>query len=284
MSDHGIGWMSGVLGEDYAVTFVRGVTHQELAWMIGGDPDTVMDADTFGRLDAAAPFGTLPASAMLGETGTGWAFAIEPPGAAHEWYRHAALRRMWSSCTAVSIEDTMMGPGIIGLTVDGEHDWSYHGGEVGEGQENHPLTRRPADEVGLGRVVASENEDDPGDPDDGELFIPDDADIHRVLGEHYGLSLPRQAVESRSLQVVFFEPRTFLHPVRKVPDGPYDPCPVCGPEMAKWNGDGVWGPQYRLACGRTESDGCSGQRIGPLVQTGVRPERNTKWDNVCLPG
>ncbi|WP_405390062.1 hypothetical protein OG596_20700 [Streptomyces sp. NBC_01102] len=69
MSDHGIGWMSGVLGEDYAVTFVRGVTHQELAWMIGGDPDTVMDADTFGRLDAAAPFGTLPASAMLGETG-----------------------------------------------------------------------------------------------------------------------------------------------------------------------------------------------------------------------
>ncbi|GAA2949087.1 hypothetical protein [Kitasatospora cinereorecta] len=40
----------------------------------------------------------------------------------------------------------------------------------------------------------------------------------------------------------------------------------------------------RLTRSRTGSDGCSGQRSGPLVQTGVRPEPTAKWDNVRLPG
>ncbi|MFF0449898.1 hypothetical protein ACFYT4_26395 [Streptomyces sp. NPDC004609] len=278
MDEHDIGWLGSVLGEDFALTFVRGVTHRELAWMIGGDPDGIVEAEVFQRMVATAPFGALPNSAMLGETGNGWAFAIEPPGAQHVWYRHAALRHMWSSCTVVAIEDTMMDPGTIAVSVDGTHDWSYHEGEVGEGAEEHPLTRRLAAEVGLGRVIEGED-----DPDDGELFIPDDADIHRVLGEHYGLALPRESLETRSLPVVFTEPKVFLHPVRKVPDGPYDPCPTCGARMVTWNGDGVWGPQYRLACSRAESEGCSGERLGPLIQIGVRPERNAQWDNVRLP-
>jgi hypothetical protein len=50
----------------------------------------------------------------------------------------------------------------------------------------------------------------------------------------------------------------------------------------EWNGDGIWGPQYRLSCSRAESHGCSGERLGPLIQIGVREEHITKWDNVRM--
>ncbi|MCF3119442.1 hypothetical protein IPZ68_06945 [Streptomyces arenae] len=283
MSDHDIGWMSRLIGEGGVLTFVRGVSSRELAWMIAPEHGSVLAPEVFRQLrESARGVGPLPDHALVGETGTGWAFAFERAGGPTAWYRHDCLRHMWSTITGVEISDNGMDPPSVGAVVDGRPDWSYYEGEVGDGDEDHPLTRRLVAEAGLGRVL--DDPDHPDDPDECELFIPDEADVYRIMSEHYGLALPHEDIEASRLSVVLTEPRVFRHPVRKVPDGPYDPCPTCGAELVKWNGDGVWGPQYRLACSRAESDGCAGQRVGPLVQVGVREEPNSKWDNARLPG
>ncbi|MET8961830.1 hypothetical protein ABZX69_20505 [Streptomyces sp. NPDC004074] len=278
MSDHDIGWISSLIGEGGAITFVRGVTHAELAWMIAPEHGTVMTPEVFRQVkENSHGVGSLPDHAVIGETGTGWAFAVEPPWCPTEWYRYDYARRMWSSITGIEISDNGMDPPTIGVSVDGKHNWSYFEGEVGDGQEDHPLTRRLAAEAGLRKVIS-----DLDDPDDCELVIPEEETVYRIMGEHFGLALPREAIETEQMPVVFTEPRIFRHQVRKGPDGPYDPCPECGAEMVKWNGDGIWGPQYRLSCSRAESHGCSGGRLGPLIQIGVREEHNTKWDNVRM--
>ncbi|MFH8370995.1 hypothetical protein [Streptomyces sp. NPDC018031] len=282
MSD-GIDWISDDLGDlGFALTMVRGIGHEELAVLLGAQAGTVMDpVTTHAVLEASRGAGQPPDCAMLGETGDGWAFAIEPPWAPYRADRLAPGREMWSRYSVVGIEDTGQDPPTVFATVDGAADFHYFWGEVhGEGTENHPLTRRMAAEIGLGG--REPDPDFPDDPEEWGLFIPEMRDVYRLLGEHYGLTLPRQAIAERRLAHAFTEPRVRVRPLK--------PCPVCGEQLVPWGG-GAWGPgDYRLVCvhhnlpGKPgHPAGCPGELSGPALAGAVQEEPNPRYDNVRTP-
>ncbi|MFD6996196.1 hypothetical protein ACFWA5_07915 [Streptomyces mirabilis] len=157
----------------------------------------------------------LPDYAMLGETGNGWAFAVESPEARDRVDRLAPGRDMWSKHTVVSIWDSTMDPPMISVNVDGKHDWMFW--EYNTNETDHPLTRRLVAEGGF--VVLS----DRVHRDDGSHDVTM-SDVYRITGEYYGLSLPRHAIIDQRLPYVFSEPRVLVRPQAR--------CPVCGEQMA----------------------------------------------------
>ncbi|MGW2352532.1 hypothetical protein [Actinacidiphila glaucinigra] len=98
------------------------------------------------------------------------------------------------------------GSTLIDVIVDGELDWSYFDGEVHEAvRVDHPLTRRVIAETGLGS--GDVDCDFPDEPDEWGLRVPDIRDVYRLMGEHYGLSLPRGTIVGEDLVGVFTSPR-----------------------------------------------------------------------------
>jgi hypothetical protein len=171
---------------------------------------------------------------------------------------------MWSGHTIVNVWDSTMDPPMITVNVDGKHDWMFW--ENSTDDTDHPLTRRLAVEA--------------GSEDPGRLRM---SEVYRIVGDHYGLSLPRQAVVDRRLPHVFTEPRVLIRPLVR--------CPVCAEQMLPCGG-GSWGPgEFRLVCtyykvrdapGRPPQ-GCTGQISGPALAGAVREEPNRKYDKVCMP-
>lgn len=85
---------------------VKGISHEELAVHLGAQPGTVMDPDTAHEMLKLSPGPwDLPDYAMLGETGNGWAFAVESPEARDR-------------------VDRTMDPPIISVNVVGKHTMS----------------------------------------------------------------------------------------------------------------------------------------------------------------
>lgn len=127
---------------------VKGISHEELAVRLGAQPGTTMDPDTAHETLKLSPGAwDLPDCAMLGETGNGWAFAVESPEARDRVDRLAPGRDMWSKHTVVSIWDSTMDPPIINVNVDADH----------------PLTRRLVAEGGLGVRFVRVHRDDESD-------------------------------------------------------------------------------------------------------------------------
>ncbi|MFJ2577909.1 NUDIX domain-containing protein [Kitasatospora aureofaciens] len=274
MSD-GIDWIDAELGgEGFSLTMVKDMGHEELAVHLGAKPGTLMDADTAREMLELSPAPwRLPEYAMVGDTGNAWAFAIEPPTAPSRADRYASGRSLAGRRTFVHVVDSTMDPPMIGVCVDGEHDWSMS--EYTTNDTDHPLTRR---------LVAEGGFVDAGDRvhrcDESDVTM---ADVYRVVGEYYGLTLPRQAIADRRLPHAFTEPRVLVHPQA--------PCPACGARMLV-HGGGSWAPgEYRLVCvyynvrnvpGYPQR-GCPGEISAPVPAEAVREEPNLKYDNVRMP-
>jgi len=275
MSD-GIDWIDEELGrEGFSLTMVKGISHEELAVYLGAQPGTVMDPDTAHEMLKPSPgHWDLPDYAMLGETGNGWAFAVESPEARDRVDRLAPGRDMWSKHTVVNIWDSTMDPPIIHVNVEGRHDWMFW--EYNTEETDHPLTRRLVAEGGF--VVLSDRVHRDGESDDVTM-----SDVYRVMGEYYGLSLPRHAIIDQRLPHVFSEPRVLVRPQAR--------CPVCGEQMVPYGG-GSWGQgEYRLVCVYYKvrdvpghpHQGCPGEISGPALAEAVREEPNPKYGNVRMP-
>jgi hypothetical protein len=267
ITSDGFEWLDQELGSGvsgFSLTMVKGMKHGELAVRLGAQPGTLMGPDVAqDMLELSGSSWDLPDYAMLGETVDGWAFAIESPGATGRPDRLASGRVMWSGHTVVHVSDTTMDPPVITVNVDGKLDWMFW--EYSTDHTDHPLTRR----------LAAEADSDGGSPRM--------SDVYRIMGDHYGLSLPRQAVVDRRLPHVFTEPRVLVRPLAR--------CPVCSEQMLPCGG-GSWGPgEYRLVCvyynvrdvpGRPPQ-GCTGEISGPALAGAVREEPNKKYANVCMP-
>ncbi|MGI5170835.1 hypothetical protein ACQEU3_41435 [Spirillospora sp. CA-253888] len=251
MTGAGLGWVPDALGENYVLTAVRGATRTQLAQALSDEP--VMNPDVFAQVAGDPRYHGLPDFAMLGETECGWAFAIGPPGGVlTRPGRVESLNALGSDPTRVYVCESEMDPVDVGAFVGERLDWTYNGdGYVGTGwdhdMDDHPLTRRLVAEAGL--VLPSEGDEDLDEDDDPEP--PDIAEVLRLLGEHYGLSLPREDVEARRLHAVFTEPRTVSARVYQAPEQEHEPCPNCGtPLRLAWAGDDH-GFLYSVACPRS---------------------------------
>lgn len=189
----GLSWIQDALREQsFELIAVRDAGVEELAVMLGGRPGTVMDPPAFNALVAAA--GTawrLPDLARLGAR-AGWAFAFETGDGPHRADRDH-LRPLWEGRTWIQVSDTKMDPPTVRAFVDGVWDWSYCEGSVHEQvRPDHPLTVRMTAEIGLDRAVP--DPDYPDDPDECSLYIPPMAEVYRLFGLHYGLTLPREVI------------------------------------------------------------------------------------------
>ncbi|GGY97835.1 hypothetical protein [Streptomyces poonensis] len=220
MSD-GIEWIHEALnGWGFQLVALKDAGVEELAVMLGAEPGTVMAAPAFNALVAAAGSTVrLPDLARLGTCG-GWAFAFETGGGVFRLDRDH-LSHLWEGRTYVRVSDTMMDPPTLHAVVDGAWDWRYFDGVVHEQvRADHPLTARMTAEIGLGGAVP--DPDFPDDPDEWALYVPAMADVYRLFGEHYGLTLPRLAIGepyhygNTELYGVFTAPRT-------LPDGRPNP-------------------------------------------------------------
>ncbi|MGV9880510.1 hypothetical protein [Streptomyces sp. NPDC003006] len=208
----GIEWIHESLnGWGFSLVALKDADVEELAVMLGAEPGTVMAAAPFNALVVAAGSTVrLPDLARLG-TCDGWAFAFETGGGIFRGDRRQ-LASLWEGRTYVRITDTMMDPPSASAVVDGQWDWSYFDGMVHEqARADHPLTARMTAEIGLGR--AEPDPDFPDDPDECLLYVPPMADVYRLFGEHYGLSLPRETIgepyfKNTELYGVFTAPRT----------------------------------------------------------------------------
>ncbi|MEV7777417.1 hypothetical protein [Kitasatospora sp. NPDC088351] len=275
MSD-GIEWMDAELGsEGFSLTMVRGVSHEELAVLLGARPGSVMDADTAQEMLELSPAPWRgPDYAMVGDTGNGWAFAIESPETSGRADRYASGRDLWSKHTVVKVVDSTMDPPIINVGVDGESPWMFW--EYTTKEMDHPLTRRLV--AGGGFVEA------PDRVHRGDASGVGMSDVYRIVGEYLGLTLPRQAIVSRRLPHVFTEPRVLVHPQVR--------CPACGDRGMLAHGGGSWGPgEYRLVCDYYKvrnvpgypPQGCPGEIGAPVPAEAVLEEPNPKYDNVLMP-
>ncbi|MEU6775167.1 hypothetical protein [Streptomyces sp. NPDC046759] len=110
------------------------------------------------------------------------------------------------------------------------------------------------------------------------------SDVYKVMGEYYGLTLPRQAIADRRLPHVFTEPRVLVRPQAQ--------CPACGEERMLPYGSGSWrSGEYRLVCTYYKvrdiagypQQGCPGEISGPALVGAVREEPNSKYGNVRMP-
>ncbi|MFI7499778.1 hypothetical protein ACIBVL_15010 [Streptomyces sp. NPDC049687] len=271
----GIAWIDRGLREfGFSLTLVEGIAPEELAVRLGAQPGTLMDADTAAEMLRLSPGEwDLPDLAMVGGTGDGWAFAVESPEATDRPDRLGPGRDLWSTHTVVNIWDSTMDPPMIRANVDGRSDWMFveHRTET----LDHPLTRRLVVELGFVEARTAVHRADGS----GATM----ADVYRIVGDHYGLTLPRRAVVDRRLPHVFTEPRMRVRP--KVP------CPVCGKQMVP-HGGGTWGPgEYRLVCcfykvtGRPghPPEGCPGEIPAPVPADAVLVEPNRAYDKVVMP-
>ncbi|WP_254706008.1 hypothetical protein [Streptomyces vilmorinianum] len=206
---------------------VKGVSHEELAVLLGARSGTVTDPYTahhmleLSRGPGPMP---LPDCAMLGEAGNGWAFAIESPEVRDRDDRLATGRDLWSERTVVSVLDNSMDPPVIRVSVDGRHDGMFC--EYTTNDTDHPLTRRLVADGGFVELSDRAHRDDAS----AGVTMPD---VYRLMGEHYGLTLPRRAISDRRLPHAFTEPRVLVRPQAQ--------CPVCGEERMLPYGGGAWG-------------------------------------------
>ncbi|MEV5989708.1 hypothetical protein AB0L85_33025 [Streptomyces sp. NPDC052051] len=273
----GIAWLDDALGrEAYSLTMVKGITPETLAMYLGAQPGTLINADiTPGALEFFHGPGSskLPDWAMVGEAADGWSFALETPEAGHRDDRLAPGRDLRARHTVVDVLDTTMDPPAVTVTVGGETEWMLR--ENGTDNVDHPVSRRLVAEAGFLAYPHGVFRDDASE-DTGT------ADIYRILGDHYGLSLPRAAVTGARLPHVFTEPTVLLHPEAR--------CPACGEaRMLPHSG----GPEEaRLVCVYYKvrgipgypPQGCPGELSGPALSGAVRMEPNPKYENLRLPG
>ena len=271
----GIAWIDGLFDHmGFSITMVEGMDPEELAVRLGAQPGTLMDADTAAEmLELSHGRWTLPDLALVGDTGNGWAFAVEDPVATDRSDRLGPGRDLWSTRTVVNIWDSTMDPPVIRANVDGRHDWML--GEYRTDDRDHPLTRRLVTEAGFVEAPHTVHRNDAGD-----VTIED---IYRIVGDHYGLTLPRRAILGRRLPHVFTEPRVLVRPRVK--------CPVCDGYMIPYGG-GSWQPgEYRLVCsfykvtGRPgrPPEGCPGEIPAPVPADLVEAAPNPKYDKVVMP-
>ncbi|MET9255043.1 hypothetical protein [Streptomyces sp. NPDC003717] len=272
----GIAWLDDALGrEGYSLTMVKGITPEALAVHLGAQPGTLIDADTPGAREFFHGPGSskLPDWAMVGEAADGWSFALETPEVGHRDDRLAPGRDLRARHTVVDILDTTMDPPAVTVTVGGETEWTL--AENGTDQVDHPVSRRLVAEAGFLAYPHGVFRDD-ASQDTGTT------DVYRILGDHYGLSLPRAAVTAARLPHVFTEPRVLLHP--------QTPCPACGePRMLPHTA----GPgDARLVCAYYKvrnapgypPQGCPGELSASTPPDAVRKEPNPKYDALRLPG
>lgn len=277
MSD-GIEWIDAELGPDgFSLLMVKGISQEELAVRLGAQPGTVMAPDaareTLGPSHGLGEHG-LPDYAMVGETGNGWAFAIESPEVPTRGDRLAPGRDLWSEHTVVSVLDTTMDPPVIRINVDGESDWMFW--EYGTDDVGHPLTRSL---VAHGAFVERADRVHQDAASDGVM-----SEVYTMVGAHYGLTLPRRAITGRRLPHVFTEPRILVHPQAR--------CPACGEKRMLQYGGGSWSPgEYRLVCvyykvrgvAGYPYQGCPGEISGPALVGAVCEEPNPKYAGVRAP-
>ncbi|MET7741542.1 hypothetical protein [Streptomyces sp. NPDC005385] len=277
MSD-GIEWIDDDLGpEGFSLLMVKGIGHEELAVRLGARPGTVMAPDTaretLGPSRELGQYG-LPDYALVGETGNGWAFAIESPEVPSRSDRLAPSRDLWSEYTVVSVWDTTMDPPVIRVAVDGKPHWMLW--EYGTDHVDHPLTRSL---VAHGGFVERADRVYRDDASDGAM-----SDVYALLGAHYGLTLPRRAIADRQLPYVFTEPDILIRPQAR--------CPACGGDRMLPYGGGSWSPgEYRLVCvyykvrgvAGYPHQGCPGEISGPALVGAVREEPNPKYARGRLP-
>ncbi|MEV6394592.1 hypothetical protein AB0M39_07370 [Streptomyces sp. NPDC051907] len=208
----GIEWIHEAFhGWGFQLVALKDAEVEDLAVMLGAEPGAVLDPPAFNAIVAAAGSTTgLPDLARLGACG-GWAFAFETGGGMFRSDRRR-LDHLWEDRTYVRVSDTMMDPPQVVAVVDGQWDWQYCEGVVHEQvRADHPLTARMTAEIGLGSAVP--DPDFPDDPDECGLYVPGMADVYRLFGEHYGLSLPRRTVgeayfKDTELYGTFTAPRT----------------------------------------------------------------------------
>ncbi|MEV5010385.1 hypothetical protein [Streptomyces sp. NPDC055692] len=209
MSDDGFEWIQQDLASSgFYLELVKGVSVEELAAMRGADPGLgIISPDTFNT--ALHRSSNVPDWARLGEH-AGWAFALCGGDDGFYMQRPDHVKHLWEGRTWLTIMDTTMDPPIVDVVVDGKLDWSYFDGEVHEAvRADHPLTQRMIAEIGLGSV--DPDPDFPDEPDEWGLYVPDIRDVYRLLGEHYGLSLPRRTIVDEDLVGVFTSPRVYAN-------------------------------------------------------------------------
>ncbi|MFI1328837.1 hypothetical protein ACH4U7_01590 [Streptomyces sp. NPDC020845] len=209
MSDDGFGfeWIQEDLTSwGFHLEMVKGVSVEELAAMLGADPDLgIMSPDVFNT--AVRLSTNIPDWARLGEH-AGWAFALCGGGDGFYMRHPDHVRHLWAGRTWLNIMDTTMDPPTIHVIVDGELDWSYFDGEVHElVRADHPLTQRMIAAIRLGGV--DPDPDFPDEPDEWGLHVPPMRDVYRLMGEHYGLNLPRRTIVDEDLVGVFTSPRVY---------------------------------------------------------------------------
>jgi hypothetical protein len=271
----GIAWLdSGTGHSGFSLMMVQGIGPEELAVLIGARPGTLMDPDTAHEMLALSGGEShLPDLALVGDTGNGWAFAIESPEATDRDDRLAPGRHLWSTRTVVNIWDSTMDPPLIKVNVDGRPDWRMV--EHRSDDTDHPLSRRLVDELGFVEAHGCVH------PAAGSGVTM--ADVYRIVGDHYGLTLPRQAVVDRRLPHVFTEPPVLVRPRTR--------CPVCGGHMLPYGG-GSWGPgEYRLVClfhkvtdqPNHPPEGCPGEISSPVPADAADVKPNPKYANVYMP-
>ncbi|MGW2036217.1 hypothetical protein [Streptomyces sp. NPDC001811] len=210
MSDEGFEWIQQDLTSwGFYLEMVKGVGVEELAAMRGADPALgIMSPDVFNTaLDRS---GNIPDWARLGEH-AGWAFALCGGDDGFYMQRPDHLKHLWEGRTWLTVMDTTMDPPVVDVIVDGKLDWSYFDGEVHRAvRADHPLTRRMTAEIGLGSLAP--DPDSPDEPEDRwRLRVPDIQDVYRLMGEYYGLSLPRRTILDDELAGVFTSPRVYAN-------------------------------------------------------------------------
>lgn len=192
----------------FCLQMVKGVSVAELAAMLGADPGLgIMPPEVFNSVLRRSS--DVPDWARLGEH-AGWAFALHGGGDGFHTQRSEQVAHLWEGRTELVIRDNAMDPPDMGVVVDGKLDWSYFWGEVHEViRADHPLTQRMIAEIRLGGV--DPDPDFPDEPDEWGLHIPDERDVYRLMGEHYGLRLPRRTIAEADLAGVFTSPRVYAN-------------------------------------------------------------------------
>ncbi|MFD5747664.1 hypothetical protein [Streptomyces sp. NPDC127033] len=203
MSD-GFAWLHDELHDPgFILQMVRGVGVGELAEMLGADPGIdVMEPEAFNRALRQSGY-SVPDWARLGVHG-GWAFAFHGGSDGFHTQRPDHVKHLWEGRTCLGVQDNGGDPPVVWAVVDGTLDWQYFWGEVHETiRTDHPLTRRMVAEIGLGTLDPDE------DPEEEGLYIPPMKDVYRLVGEHYGVSLPRRRILDEGLAGVFTSPRVY---------------------------------------------------------------------------
>lgn len=200
----GFEWIDGQLGRSgFWLKMLKGAGVREMAEMLAAEPGSeIIEPHLFNQV-LRSTSSELPDYAQIGECG-GWAFALLSGGDGFHTHHPDRVRHLWEGRTWLEILDSTMDPPTVSVIVEGRLDWNYFWGEVGDSvRPDHPLTQRMRDEIGLGSLDPDE------DPEEEALFIPEMAAVYRLMGEYYGLDLPRQQIVDGDLVGVFTSPRVY---------------------------------------------------------------------------